>query len=73
MAEDLSIFVYFHEDKNVQLTFHKANISSARIKSPAKMLRRITHKGTVPGGSSLEILIMVCKVFRKEAINNLSF
>lgn len=39
--------------------FHRANISSARIKSPAKILRRITHKGTVPGGCSLEILIMV--------------
>lgn len=64
MTENLSMFFYVHEDKDVQLTFHRANISSARIKSPAKMLRRITHNGTVPGGCSLEILIMVCKVFR---------
>lgn len=58
------MFVQAPEDKEVQLTFHRANISSARINSPAKILKRITHKGTVPGGCSLEILIMVCKVFR---------
>lgn len=64
MTENLSMLVHAPEDMDVQLTFHSANISSARIKSPAKILRRITHKGTVPGGCSLEILIMVCKAFR---------
>lgn len=73
MTENLTIYAYAPENKEVHLTFHRANISSARIKSPAKILRRITHKGTVPGGCSLEIFTMVCKVFRTQAINNLSF